>query len=258
MKSGQSPSFASFVPPLTPVVKWLLIINLSVWIVVQLILENLTSWPITRLFSLVPQQLLMEFQIWKPLTYMFFHSNGVSHILFNMLMLWFFGSELESRWGGKAFLKYYLTTGVGAALLYSLGILAYSLISGHGASLFQPVIGASGAIFGLMIAHGILFSERIVYFFMIFPMKNKYFVMILAAVEVVSLVTAEVTGQNSGVAYLAHIGGLIVGFLYLRLWAMIKESKSNMKKAAKPAQHLKLVVSNDTKKDDKNGPRYWN
>lgn len=243
--------------PMTPMVKKLLIINLVVWVVFQLILEKFSSIPFTSFFALVPEKLLIEFHLWQVGSYMFLHSTQPTHIFFNMIMLWFIGSELEQRWGKKFFLLYYLVCGIGAALLYSFSMLIYSLITGHSAGMFTPVIGASGAIFGLMLAHGIIFSERIVYFFMMFPMKNKYVVMILGAFQLFSMLSSG--GEDGGVAYLAHLGGLVSGFVFLRTWAFWqrrKADRNNPKK--KSGSHLRLIVDNEKDPSDKNGPRYWN
>jgi membrane associated rhomboid family serine protease len=165
--------------PLTPAVKWLLIINVSVWFVLQVMVEGFLRIPITPLFALTPGMVLFDFKIWQLGSYMFLHSMQVTHILFNMLMLWFFGAELEQRWGTKFFLTYYFSSGIGAAILYCVGIWGYALATGSQTGLIVPVVGASGAIFGLLLAQGIIFGERIVYFFMLFPMKTKVFVAVM-------------------------------------------------------------------------------
>ena len=107
---------------MTPVVKKLIIANVAIWLVLQIIVEQyfLPGRPIISYFSLVPGKLLNDFMIWQPFTYMFLHSLSITHIVFNMLMLWWFGAELEQRWGSKLFLIYYLACGVGAAFIYTL------------------------------------------------------------------------------------------------------------------------------------------
>jgi membrane associated rhomboid family serine protease len=184
---------------------------------------------------------------------MFLHSSSVFHVLFNMLILWFFGSELEMKWGARFFLKYYFVCGIGAAVIYLIGTTIYAFASGDAMPLMSPVVGASGAVYGLLLAYGLLFGERIIHFMMLFPMKAKYFVMIIGLVELVTLLDS---GLGSGVANLAHLGGIIVGFLFLQYWTQWRPRR----RAAKPADHgrrLKLVVNNDTKKESEN-PRYWN
>lgn len=241
--------------PLTPVVKWLIIANVAIWFGLQVLVEGFLKAPISNVLSLVPARLIFEFRIWELFTYMFVHSMQVTHILFNMLMLWFFGSELEQRWGRKYFLFYYLFTGVGAGALYCLGMASYAAATGSQVGLMIPVVGASGAIFGLMLAQGILFGERIVYFFMVFPMKTKYFVAIMGVVQIASMITSSVGGGE--VAYLAHVGGLVSGYFALVILSRLK-SYENFKKTKKKGGNLRLVVDNEKPKKSDNGPRYWN
>lgn len=240
---------------LTPVVKWLLILNVGIWFFFQILAEGIFKIPFTQFFSLVPARVIFEFHIWELFTYMFLHSLQITHILFNMLMVWFFGAELEQRWGGKFFLFYYLFTGVGAALLYCAGLGAYAAFTGSQAGLFIPVIGASGAVFGLMLAQGILFGERVIYFFMLFPMKMRYFVMLMGGIQIASLLTSGVSGGE--VAYLAHIGGLVSGYIALLLMGRWKNYE-NFKKNKKKGRNLRLVVDNEKPKKTDQGPRYWN
>lgn len=241
--------------PLTPVVKWLIIITVAIWFVLQVLVEGFFKVPLTGLFSLVPYRVIFQFRVWELVTYMFLHSMQVTHILFNMLMLWFFGAELEQRWGGRYFLFYYLFTGIGAAVIYCVGMGAYGAATGSTGGLLIPVVGASGAIFGLMLAQGILFGERMVLFFMLFPMKTKYFVMIMGAVQLASMLTSSTSGGE--VAYLAHLGGLASGYLALLLIGRWK-SYLTLKKSKKKGRNLRLVVDNEKPQKSDNGPRYWN
>ncbi len=238
--------------PMTPVVKWLLIINVAVWFVFQVIMEGFLRIPFTSLFGLFPGKVLFEFQIWQVFSYMFLHSLQVTHILFNMLMLWFFGAELEQRWGSKFFLFYYLVCGVGAGILYCLGVWIYALSSGSQMAMVIPVVGASGAIFGLLLAQGMIFGERIVYFFMLFPMKTKWFVTIMGVVQLASLMTSSVSGSET--SYLSHLGGLVTGFICLKFkdWQNTSELR---KKSKSKGRNLRLVVDNE--KSEK-PPKYWN
>ncbi|MFM6929130.1 MAG: rhomboid family intramembrane serine protease [Bdellovibrio sp.] len=239
--------------PLTPAVKWLLIINVAVWFLFQVLMEGFLRVPFTPLFALYPGKVLFNFEIWQLVTYMFLHSMQVTHILFNMLMLWFFGAELEQRWGTKFFLTYYFASGIGAALLYCLGIWGYALATGSETGLIVPVIGASGAIFGLLLAQGIIFGERIIYFFMLFPMKTKVFVAVMGGVQLASLMTSGVSGGE--VAYLAHLGGLVAGFITLQVKAWF--TRQDFKKRAKnKGRNLRLVVDNEKKSEKP--PKYWN
>lgn len=250
----QGPVFQTAVP-LTRTVKWLVIINVAVWIGLVLILQGivLRNSIIFDIFGLTPYKLINEFWVWQPFTYMFIHSNGVFHVLFNMLVLWWFGSELEARWGQRFFLTYYLVCGLGAGLIYVAGSLIYYFMTSQVMSLAAPLVGASGATYGLLLAYGILFGERVIYFMMLFPMKAKYFAMIIGLVELVTLLDA---GMGSQVANLAHLGGIIVGFLFLALVARWR-SRGAGTSGSKRGRRLKLVVNNE-RPPGEGGPRYWN
>jgi membrane associated rhomboid family serine protease len=240
------------VAPMTPMVKRLIIVNVVLWFALQVIIESLGRIPVSSYLSLIPGRMLFDFQIWQAVTYMFLHSLQVTHILFNMLMLWFFGSEVEMAWGSRKFLFYYLFTGVGAALIYSLGMALYAYFSGNTAALFVPVVGASGALFGVMLAYGILFGDRTVYFFMLFPMKARFFVFLMGLIEFANMVTSQASGSE--VAYLAHLGGLITGLLYFFL-TNIKSKLNRKSTSTKKGRHLQLVVDNDK---NESSPKYWN
>ncbi len=188
---------------------------------------------------------------------MFLHSKGVFHVLFNMLVLWWFGYELEARWGTKFFVTYYFTCGIGAGLIYLAGSLAYYWFTGDATSLMAPLVGASGATYGLLLAFGILFGERIMYFMMLFPMKAKYFVLIIGLVEFVTLLDS---GMGSQTANLAHLGGIAVGFLFLTVVASYR-ARGKSPGGGNRGRKLKLVVNNDRRSDEPknpNEPRYWN
>lgn len=243
--------------PLTKTVKTLIIVNVALWFFLVLILQGfvLGNNMIFEMFALVPYQVLTKFWIWQLFTYMFLHSASVFHVLFNMLVLWWCGSELEMRWGSRFFLLYYFVCGVGAGLIYLAGTTAYALIAGGTVNMMAPMLGASGAVYGLMLAYGILFGERVILFMMLFPMKARYFVMILGAVELLTMLDS---GSNSQVANLAHLGGLITGFLFLSFISRWRARKSSP--GAKRGRRLKLVVDNERNSSDskQQGPKYWN
>ena len=240
------------IAPFTPAIKWIVILTAGCWLVLQLIVESLLKWPVTSFFAMVPADVLFEFKIWQVFSYMLMHSSQITHLLFNMLMLWFFGGELEQLWGSRRFVTYYVMTGVGAALIYCFGMATYSVISGDSRNLVVPVIGASGALYGVMLAYGILFGHRTVYFFMIFPMKARTFVAIMGLIEFANMISSQNSGSN--VAYLAHLGGLISGLIIFWIQSRLKNLNDNKNKGRKN-RHLHLVVDND-KKDE--GPKYWN
>lgn len=238
--------------PLTPAIKWIIIITAGCWMFLQIGMESLFKIPVTSYLSMTPADVLFDFQVWQIFTYIFMHSNQVTHILFNMLMLWFFGGELENLWGSRRFVQYYIFTGVGAALIYCFGMALYSVFSGDTRSLVVPVVGASGALYGVLLAYGLLFGDRTVYFFMIFPMKARIFVALMGLIEFANMISSQSSGSD--VAYLAHLGGLISGlalFWGQSRWQKIRENRKTRVKN----RHLHLVVDNE-KKDM--GPKYWN
>ncbi len=242
------------VAPVTPVVKKLLIANIAIWFLIQIILDRFFGFQGWRNLILVPELVIEKFYIWQLVTYMFFHAVSPTHILFNMLMLWFFGSELEKTWGSKFFTIYYFFTGTAAAVIYCLVVGIYSASTGFRPVLVTPVMGASGALFGLLIAYGILFSERVIYFMGLFPLKAKYFVIIAGAVDMASLITTGFSGSD--VAYLAHLGGLVSGFLFLKGHVYYKRNMVASKLKRK-SSNLRLVVDNEKPKSNEN-PKYWN
>lgn len=158
--------------------------------------------------GLVPVLVLHELRLWQPLTYMFLHA-GLFHILFNMLALWWIGVELERIWGTRYFLRFYFITGVGAGLLTVLFAL---LPFGFAQQVYTSnVIGASGAIYGLLLAYALYFPDRPIYMYFLFPIPAKYFVLILGAIAFYSSL-----GTTGGVANATHLGGLAVGYLVLK------------------------------------------
>jgi membrane associated rhomboid family serine protease len=229
-------------------------IQLGIWFIGQLLLEGLGGVAITPYLAFVPGRVIFDGHIWRLVSYMFLHSMEFFHIFFNLLMLWFLGGELEQRWGRRYFLTYYFATGAGAALIYLLGTWLYAWASGDVSGLIRPVVGSSGAIFGLMLAYGILFGERTMYLMFLFPLKAKYLVMILAGIEALSLLSSHVSGSGGKVAHLAHLGGFISGGLIIWGTILLRRGKSSAKKPYR-SSHLKIVVNNEA---EANKPkRYW-
>lgn len=253
-----SQSVQLMIPSLTPMVKRLLIVTAACWFVLVVVVQGffLENREVFQIFGLVPAHFLYQFYFWQPLTYLFLHSESVFHVVFNLLILWMFGSEIEAKWGAKPFLVYYLVCGVGAAVIYLVGSFVYAFFSGQSGPLGVPVVGASGAVFGLILAYGVLFGERVVYFMMIFPMKAKYFALILGAVEFFNLLNS---GLSSQIANLAHLGGLISGFVYLFFWTKLRRGP-RQGLHQKGRRRLKLVVNNNSseRSEANKGPRYWN
>ncbi|GAB4350635.1 MAG: rhomboid family intramembrane serine protease [Candidatus Abyssubacteria bacterium] len=195
---------------MTTAVKWLIIANVAVFVLQTVSIIALKRDYLTVFFGLT-SPLVLRGMIWQPVTYMFLH-GGPWHILINMLFLWMFGTEVEGMWGAKSFLRYYFLTGVGAGIL--------SFLAGLGNP--HPTIGASGAIFGIMVAFAMLFPNRIVLMFFFFPMRARNAVLLLGAFEL--WVTLTAGPYAGGVARLAHLGGALVGFLYLKYGDKIRYS----------------------------------
>jgi membrane associated rhomboid family serine protease len=198
--SGQSFSFGP--GPLTPAIKILVIANVAAYLL------SLIAPQLTLLFGLRPADIFGQLRIWQPLSYMFLH-GGIFHLLFNMLALWMFGVELERMWGTKFFAKYYFVCGVGAALTT---IVLGMLPGAFGDRLYYALtIGASGAIYGILLAYALYFPNRPIYMYMVFPIPAKYFVMIMGAISLLSAM-----GAGDGLAHTTHLGGLAAGYLYLK------------------------------------------
>ena len=163
---------------------------------------------VTWTLGLLPAAVLERFEVWRLAAYLFLH-GGVFHLLFNMLVLWMFGTDLERIWGTRGFLRYYFITGVGAGLL-TVGFSTLPL--GVSEDIRQSlVIGASGAIYGLLLAYALYFPERPILMALLFPIPAKYFVIIIGAIALYSSL-----GTGGGVAHATHLAGLIVGYLYLK------------------------------------------
>jgi membrane associated rhomboid family serine protease len=186
-------------------VKWLLITNIALFVIYYFAtVFGRGSWfdPLV----LVPSDVLFRLNVWQLVTYMFLHDpHGFLHILFNMLTLWMFGNDLESDWGTRFFLKYYFLCGIGAGICV---IVANAFFG----SLMTATIGSSGAIYGLLLAFGMMYPDRTVMFSFLFPIKAKYFVMIMGAITFMSTMGAA----GSGVSHVAHLGGMLFGYVLLR------------------------------------------
>jgi membrane associated rhomboid family serine protease len=188
-----------------PGVRWLLIANTVVFLAYFLAYNVFGMASLFGPFRLIPEQTVESLFVWQPITYLFLHDpTGFGHILLNMLSLFMFGKTLEETWGTERFMRFYFICGVGAGLCV---IVAGYLTSTQ----FVPTIGASGAIFGLLLAFGMLFPDATVLFSFLFPIKAKYMVMIIGAITFLSSLQV-----NSGVSHIAHLGGMLVAFLLLK------------------------------------------
>jgi membrane associated rhomboid family serine protease len=185
----------SFGYGLPPIIKKLMIIMGAVFL-----LQTFVSGRITLYLGLVPILVWKKYFLWQLATYIFLH-GGFSHILFNLLALWMFGGELENFWGSRKFLGYFFFCGIGAGIC-TVVFSPYQFI---------PVIGASGAIYGILLAFGWLFPNRPIYIYFLFPIPAKYMVIIYGLIELY----ASMDGTGGGIAHLTHLGGLLFGIIYM-------------------------------------------
>ncbi len=185
---------------LTPGVKGLLIVN-----AVAYLLQTFYNNQMIGLLGLTPEIFWSLHAVWQPITYMFLH-GGLMHLAFNMLALWMFGGALESFWGTSYFLRYYFITGVGAGLCNAV------LTPGSQSA----IIGASGAVYGLLAAYGLLFPNSLIFVWGLIPLRAKYLVLIFGGIEFLASIRPGV----SPVAHLVHLGGMVIGVVYLR-WGSI-------------------------------------
>jgi membrane associated rhomboid family serine protease len=213
---GPRRTFSLSLPPFTKAVKWLILANAAVFLLVT-VLQAMGAGlgdVISYVFSLVPKQVIFHGWIWQLVTYSFLHV-GLFHILFNMLALWMFGAQLEMDWGNRKFLEFYFFCVIGAALT----TIAVSFTGFGGVTPSTSTEGASGGVLGILMAFGMVYGEQEI---MLFPiplsMKAKYFVGGLVFVELISALYAANPGhRGDAVAYVAHLGGLLFGFLYVKL-----------------------------------------
>src|SRR5215831_2329543 len=199
-------------PPFTKAVKWLILLNAGVYLLLELlkVFSPDSADNVFVLLSLMPQ-MVTHGAIWQLATYSFVH-GGLFHLLFNMLALWMFGAQFESDWGRNKFLEFYFFCVVGAAL--TTVAVSYSHLGG--VSPHTTTIGASGGVFGILMAFGMIYGDREIMLFPIpFSVKAKYFVAGIAFITLVEAISAS-SGRGSAVAYSAHLGGLLFGFLYVK------------------------------------------
>jgi len=224
-----------------PVMLNLIIINALLLLITMMFSDKVNLYRILGLFYVSSP----DFKTWQFVSYMFMH-GGFYHLLFNMFALWMFGSILEQVWGPKRFLTFYMITGIGAGLVQLLvayirvqsieGILTpeqlqdvytrgpelweqgKTYMDGTMASLNRiintPTVGASGAVFGILLAFGMMFPNTMLYVFFAIPIRAKYFVIIYGVAELYF----GVTGTQDGIAHFAHLGGMVFGFFMVKYW----------------------------------------
>ena len=217
-------------------VKLLLIMNIAVFILMEISGQKNILF---QIFGLVPRAVFQEYKLWQTLTYLFIH-GGFIHILFNMFVLWMFGKDLEIDWGKNEFLIFYFVCGIGAGLITVL----ISMNS------FVPIVGASGAIYGVLVAYGFTYPNRIVYLYGLFPLKVKYLILGLGVIAFF----ASLSAAQSSVSHITHLSGMIIGIIYIlfnfrwkkiRLWYIKMRLKSIQNKQNSPndeENHIKIQV----------------
>ena len=186
-------------------IKVLITVNFLIYVLQTISGPNVAS-DLWRLFGLVPKQVWSDLMLWQPFTYLFFHDSNPWHVLMNMFVLWMFGTELERLWGREGFVKYYFITGVGSGIITGC-ISPNSLI---------PLIGASGAVFGIILAYGITFPNRTIYLWGIVPIRSIVFVIFIGVLSLFSTINS-----TSNVSHVTHLAGMIIGYTFLkRKWRL--------------------------------------
>ena len=193
-----NPGEFSYRPNLfTNAIKILVSVNFGIFVLQTISNAEALFFP---LFGLVPKMVWSELMIWQPITYLFFH-GGIWHVLINMFVLWMFGSELERIWGKPRFLKFYFMTGIGSGLITML----FSLQS------MTPIVGASGAVYGVLLAYGLTYPNRQIYLYGIIPIKSIWFVLGIGFIAFMSSFN-----NLSQVSHITHLSGMLIGYLMLK------------------------------------------
>ncbi len=230
---GGGRDFRFTLRPITSIVMYLLIINVAVFLLSAFIppIGNM----ITKLFSVYPANMFLSLQVWRFITYQFLH-GGIGHVFFNMLVLFFFGPMLEKQWGSKKFLTFYLICGASGGILYTLLVAARILPPG-------VLVGASGAIYGMLAAGAILYPNQKVYVFGIFPLPFMALAIILATISFLNFIG----GDNAG-GQAAHLAGMAAGAVYV-LWgpwqAKTKQRSTHIKWQSKLNQERTMQANVD-------------
>ena len=222
-------------PSLFPdAIKVLVSINFGIFILQTISKAEGLFFP---LFGLVPKLVWSEFMIWQPFTYLFLH-GGIWHVLINMFVLWMFGSELERLWGKNHFYKFYFTTGIGSGIITMF----------FGLNSVTPVVGASGAVYGVLLAYGLTYPNRTIYLYGIIPIKSMWFVFGIGLIAFFSSFT-----NVSQISHVTHIAGMVIGYLTLKKPFRLNNLLFSIRKKTieyKIQKEQKIITKeNDIKKD---------
>jgi membrane associated rhomboid family serine protease len=241
---------------ITPAVQWLIVANVAVYIF-ELLLQTFSgpsayTWFVGH-FGLIPAGVVPGLRIWQPFTYLFLHdASTIWHILSNMFVLYMFGRELEIAWGRNKFLHYYFLTGVGAGLINVI-VKTVPVIWGHSPS-DVPTIGASGAIFGVLLACAILFPDRQVIMFPIpIKMSMRTFVIVMTALEFLG--TFGLGGDN--ISHICHLGGMLIGYVYLRRGSFLYSVRNSVSDWKIQRNKKRFQVYMNKQKEPPSRPDRW-
>ena len=241
---------------ITPAVKYIVLTCAGVFtlqtLAAILISPDPTSW-INHEFGLVPLGPIPGLRVWQPVTYLFLH-GGIWHLLINMLMLWMFGRELELVWGKKRFTNYFFLCGVGAGIITIL-VKVLPMLWGHRPA-DVPTIGASGAIFGILIANAILFPDRQIWLFplpIMIPMRP--FVAVMGAIEFFSTIGSS----GDSVSHLCHLGGMLIGWIYLRRGSFLFRVRNEVAdwKYKQNRKRFEVYMRKNRNEPPPPGPDHW-
>ena len=189
--------------------KWLLIANIGIFVISYILARVAFVGQVLSTLALTPAEVVHHLAIWQLVTYMFLH-GGIGDILWDMLALWMFGAQLERLWGTARFLRFYFACGILAGITFVAAAYIF-----HASN--TSAISSAGAVYGLLAAYGLMFPDQTVLFSFIFPMKSKYFVMIIGAIIFLQAYVATIGGApGTSVAVVAQLGGLLAGVLLLR------------------------------------------
>lgn len=249
---------------LTPAIKWLLIANTAVFLVqtlAGLLLGPPAAFALIRWFGLIPFFVTHDFRIWQPFTYLFLH-GGLMHLLINMFVLWMFGGDIERTWGRRKFLGYYFLTGAGAGVV-NIMVKTLMDVSAAGAVATNslrpsevPVIGASGAIYGVLLAAAILFPDRQIWLIP-FPvtMSMRAYVFVMGLIAFFGTLGAA-GGDN--VSHVTHLSGMLVGYFYLRRGSFLYRLRNQFYDWKRKRLRRKFeVYMRDHKEEPPSRPDHW-
>jgi len=207
-----NPGEFSYKPALfTSAIKILVSINFLIFLLQSVSKSEGLFFP---LFGLVPKLVWSELMIWQPVTYIFFH-GGIWHVLINMFVLWMFGSELERLWGKSHFLRFYFYTGIGSGLITLL--FNYQSIT--------PIVGASGSVYGVLLAYGLTYPNRKVYLYGLIPIKSLWFVIGIGLIAFISSFN-----NTSQVSHITHISGMLIAYMLIKKPIYLNEIIFNIRK----------------------------